>query len=768
MSTRLSPVFSLILLASALLLSPPKPGLALTTAEREALDNAAIADRGNADNAAVQMGSFVTGVMGSKEQLNSRFGQPVIDNTPLFNFSDNVSGTARLKCESTERFLSISYAVGAGGNINITIRQDLDLDGTYDIPYPGIGNVAGVCVNGLAFCDPGWTNCQYRKWSVDNAAAHPAWEASAVVATDNSDYGEMGGCICYSDSCAPGGVPPFPHGQSYIQERILTSLGAGVVAMLSDRVPGYNIGGATLGSYEIVYSGSNKATCDGGMGNLKEDPAVSLTAVTGGYGGTGRSDAFLSPIYSVKNASDSATDNSAWYQLNNMSVITATTTPCTIEHTVVVSTSRDTWCSYSALYAMTTQPCFNYYVNFQCAADGRNATITVGNYSCCGDLPYTQTYYLPTLPGNMHMNGAAANSHTWYTDFFGSDGPVYSSQSATMLSTCPAGFPCSYEFNFLSLAHYPASGTVRFFSQGTLKDTVNLVVSKNGCKQLEKDTTCTIWNEKVDGGGGGCTAGSVYDSSVKKCVDMTTGVYTAALLGETTVKNGVLQPGVVLDITGHRVPPGHTPVCLAFPGYLVHSVCEDLSGFKDTTTGVSYVPVGTPPYWRVDREYRCSTDNTEDMSQIWARLKGVQNSTTDVSGIGQYQDTPVGGVSIADQSAFMKPFSDNCVRRCKVQLPTVEDTQETGGQNTKQTGTTSAGTKSTTTVSPKVLRDCKRVGGALNPTGVWECPVNLAAGEIVIPIGGYECACVSDGFGRAAGDMVNLRDIANDLTCTAP
>ncbi len=123
---------------------------------------------------------------------------------------------------------------------------------------------------------------------------------------------------------------------------------------------------------------------------------------------------------------------------------------------------------------------------------------------------------------------------------------------------------------------------------------------------------------------------------------------------------------------------------------------------------------------------------------------------------------------MGDSSAYMAPIMDNCTRRCKVSLGSVNDTQETGGEQTRQTGTTSAGTQGRTTMDLTVIRDCRRTGGMLDPASVWYCPFDPAAGEIVVPIGGYECACDSDGFAQAASGMTWIKNMTEDLSCTSP
>ncbi len=108
--------------------------------------------------------------MKDRNTMNDKLFVPGNDGSKLLNTLGGESGSANFNCTSEYPFLEISYYPSTSlGDINLTIREDLDLNGIYEYVI-SLNGISAVCTTGFLVCSPGSTsNCKYYRIIVDDA-----------------------------------------------------------------------------------------------------------------------------------------------------------------------------------------------------------------------------------------------------------------------------------------------------------------------------------------------------------------------------------------------------------------------------------------------------------------------------------------------------------------------------------------------------------------------------------------------------------------------
>ena len=783
--------FTLPTIVALILFLIPRPVFAMTPEQIEALKQEHLSQLGDAAAAAGTSSGVFRGVLGSPEAMRSKLGNPFTDNVPLSSIDGSESGHINSICAASDKFLNISYQASANGNINVFVRQDLNLDGSFDSSGLYFDDIAGVCANGVAKCQPGWKNCTYYKWAI---------APNGSIELGGAFYSDMGACACYNNSCPGSGMVSFPHNDSDMQQTILSELGAGIISLLSQTIPDFRISNAVFGDKEVSFPGTNARACSN-KPNLLPDPLVNTDSLTGSYG-SGRNDSFLASISSSVIARDTADSNSAWNAMLSMPKTgAANMTPCVIQH-LVVGNSIDGHCIVTDNDAdYTVSPYFGWLSNsgntgfsdsylsvkakcFDSDGDGAGDTLilsgfftgqthsqgsTVRHYSYLNNN--TPLYFsLPDKAQNVYHNlGSMQISHAQ-----AQVGLTLQLARNCTLNNCVYTFLIT-KFTFGGTVWWtdPSNLTYVWDAGDTTSDNISVVVSKNSCDNIENNPDCQLWNETVDSVNGICPSNHTFNPSLLKCISMANGQIADPISSSKTVSGGVVQPGVTLSSYGYRIQTNHTPGCMTYAGGRTHYICEVDNGFTDHTSGVNFPVSSTPPFWQVSRDYKCDSDKeiATVNSDVWKRIDHVTKTTT-ISGTSVYaEDAPVGG-EITSMSATVQggagafAYNEGCSWRCKVQMAPIIDRQSTGQQQTPQTGVTSKNTSPpVTTITTTTVRECRK-NNMLDLSESWKCPYNSLTGETLVPINGLECSCVSDDFAKAATAMQFLHDMAEDFRCT--
>lgn len=180
----------------------------------------------------------------------------------LTSLDGSNSVSVSLSCPSSVRFLKVSYIPVSGGNINVFIQEDLDLDGVFDYTYE-IDGVSGVCASGLLFCDPGTiNNCKYAPYIVDSSG-----RVKMGTPTFYDPKANNTGVSCYCINAACNNMSTSLEGMSKILDDI-----SGVTLSLISSV--LDIAGISvskdLSAIEVVVSASKASDCLSG-GDVNSD-----------------------------------------------------------------------------------------------------------------------------------------------------------------------------------------------------------------------------------------------------------------------------------------------------------------------------------------------------------------------------------------------------------------------------------------------------------------------------------------------------------------
>ncbi|MDI1473044.1 hypothetical protein QI155_10920, partial [Thermodesulfovibrio sp. 1176] len=101
------------------------------------------------------------------------------------------SGDVQLVCPSSKEFLTVLVKPKGTGDFDADIYWDSDMDGKMDRSLT-VNNVSGICTNGFISCQPGtWRDCQNYEFKFENSE----------LFLQQSYRTELAGCFCINQSC---------------------------------------------------------------------------------------------------------------------------------------------------------------------------------------------------------------------------------------------------------------------------------------------------------------------------------------------------------------------------------------------------------------------------------------------------------------------------------------------------------------------------------------------------------------------------------------
>ncbi|MEM6415485.1 MAG: hypothetical protein AAF720_12605 [Pseudomonadota bacterium] len=194
----------------------------------------------------------------SYEAVEKNLSAPLNDAATFSTFDDATTFAEPIACLSSDAFLEVFFAPGAGGDLAPVIaRQDTDFDGVFDVNQTLPAAVSGVCANGVISCTPGtWSGCQGNKWVAD--------PSSSVLGLSPTPIDELGGCYCVNDSCGTN--------LAFLNEHtILSDLSGGMAGALMQVDPRYAVSTVGRAPFQITLSGQSTTAC-------RTPPALTQTA----------------------------------------------------------------------------------------------------------------------------------------------------------------------------------------------------------------------------------------------------------------------------------------------------------------------------------------------------------------------------------------------------------------------------------------------------------------------------------------------------------
>lgn len=191
-------------------------------------------------------------VFGSKDGVNNRLGQPLMSNTKMTTLDGTKSFDAQMQCPASSKSIGITFIPSGGNDYRLIIKQDTNLDGTYDYTYDSNSlarTVSGVCTNGALMCNPAgsWSDCKSFVWDTNNKQVY-----LRQVTTGSS---ELGACYCSNSSC----------GVSTLAPQIYENIGGGISAAIMKSNPLFILSKSEWSFADMTYYlyGQDKTNCTG-------------------------------------------------------------------------------------------------------------------------------------------------------------------------------------------------------------------------------------------------------------------------------------------------------------------------------------------------------------------------------------------------------------------------------------------------------------------------------------------------------------------------
>lgn len=190
---------------------------------------------------------------GSKSKINTYINKPAlgVDNRTFQTTDGTENFDAKLMCSATSKAVSITYLPAGGGDYNLFIRQDLDMDGTLDSSYQST-NISGICSGGIVSCTPGtWNNCTHYAWVTDNTGKISLTNTINGSVVTGRNYGT---CQCSNNSC----------GMTF-NESVFSIIGVGISNSLMQWNSQYLVSKAEfdLNAMTLNLYGQSRVSCAG-------------------------------------------------------------------------------------------------------------------------------------------------------------------------------------------------------------------------------------------------------------------------------------------------------------------------------------------------------------------------------------------------------------------------------------------------------------------------------------------------------------------------
>jgi hypothetical protein len=177
-----------------------------------------------------------------KSNMNKRINNPVANGSDLYTYDNSSHKKVSLMCSQEYNIMQISYSVESGGDIDLKVKEDLNLDNSYEKKFETLG-ISGICANGIIKCDSGtWDNCKYYSIS---------FNGSKLIFTKTFP-GDLSGCYCINNSC--GAI------SSNSKAKILSDVGGMLAQVIRDK---YYVVSNVMVDGDYAYVKGKSINCNG-------------------------------------------------------------------------------------------------------------------------------------------------------------------------------------------------------------------------------------------------------------------------------------------------------------------------------------------------------------------------------------------------------------------------------------------------------------------------------------------------------------------------
>jgi len=559
----------------------------------------------------------------SDGQAVEHFVSPLQTDSPMTTFDGSTTFDAKLQNCPGGNVLEVSISPGGGGELTLSIRADLDFDGTFEKNW-NFSNVSGVCTLGYVSCSSGtWTNCHYYKWVYDGS--------NLTVQPTTYISGEPGVCFCTNASCGS----PVTSSQ-VAREQTLAIIGGAVLASIQKVMPSFQTGNSTVSGYTITYTGLYGAGCYTSPYPYGEENPSHYYPHTYDF-----------PYESEVAAQSSDPDSPYYYIVQTVEAegIQAETQSCEIRHVAGVNSDniyRDPEPSCTIWTCDNTPPIpdevyrrcdftedvYYYYVEqgsqFGIRLDCRDRCVPPDGSCWDAGCSYPDGAY-PYCLGGMEESAELECSEMIAKEYH-------------YVCCCEKESGWDWGTHIMRY-HYEQHNSHLKIDRITL----GLI---NGCETLDSDESCKLIDEQV------------CDHEGNNCV--------------YTMKNGTLT--------------GLTPTSSCFQASGIvdqYTFCADGNNITVTdSTGTTVIGSEENSYWVIKRTYRCTTNDQYDFSEALYRSQTVVQTTAYSESSGHftgYSDpaAPVPPISVTFQTELQP-----CQYTCKVNI-VLSDTRDYPGGDPK-------------------------------------------------------------------------------------
>lgn len=656
-----------------------------------------------------EIGKTANSIFGTKAGINTRVNNPLLGQSKMTTIDNSKNFDSTVQCASNSKAVGITFLPMGGNDYRLIIKQDTNLDQTFDYTYDSgvLGrSVSGICNNGVVMCSsPGtWNNCTYFTWDTSDKKIF-----LRQVANTSS---ELGGCYCSNSSC----------GVNTLEPQMYETVGGGVSAAIMAKNPLFIHSKSQWSPTEMTYYlfGQNRTNCTGGVATNWDK--------YGQKNPTQYYDAQVPPNTSIADvAIEQGSDPTSYYSMishqNQVSYDYAgdkigmpTTSTCTINNLPKTNLNSNT----ISKSISNTSLCVDNDLILTVKADNTGmASFLVNDYfgnngspNCGGQASKlldseNLSSYMGIANGNYYtvnynislaqVGGSCAHMNA-SRNYIQTNGATINVNPDVMQNLCAASGAQIATIN----------GNIAINIQS---ESMNTVLT-DGCNTQENDSSCTVTDE------------SICDQNGANCV--------------TTIRNGI-KTGIIPNKMCYTIST-------SVASYLV---CTDGNTMTKTLSGgnTGTLATGSNLWYTIKRTYSCKAkDIAINTNQMQATLGTVQKN--DSTSVMTYTD--VGGISRTAQL----PTGDNCPNPvCTIKRPKIDTSAFSDNTNRSQT-------VSGTGVYETVIKTCT----APDTISAKTCPVDSTLSEQMIE----NCSCTGGtvGFQKAITTLEVVDKAAKDMICS--
>ena len=681
----------------------------------------------NAKNAANSLGSTFQGTYGSQAGIQQNVSNPMTSsNTQMTTLDKSKSFNAQLTCPSSKAFLTVlAPPSGTGDLMNVTILEDLNMDGNIEYNYAVSQPIAGVCANGFISCDAGtWNNCAAYQWIADSTGKVTA---AASLLTD------LGGCYCINQSCGSNLV------WNNLGE-VLKDLGGGIVGAIQSSNPQLAISNVSTDGPSIYYYGQQSGGCSS----------------AGGGAGTSTPQQYYSNPASISSDAQSLaltqqSDPTSYYSMLS-NAQKASTGNVQVQQ---CSIYRPLQCS-GVLPGYTdnvTDNCLSLETNTDCLLEDEtvDGVQTMRDGASTGLNPLAPSCDSVTIQQIAPCSGFSG-SINWpgshFLRFVGKGNQILVQfisdtcmcVTSTGVINLPLGATASGSTNDISFYQDSRAQTIRIVGKGGSLDFYDQSGTYEGSVTL---TGATISGTASFNSSGSCSPFTIYGSAdqlyfqTANCGSYALNITSNCPLGSQYAcisrSQSDVMSGATVNGTNYTCPidtsNGGDQICYTSP--TTDTVCPD--------------------FLEKDRTYYCTSSASFDFSGVQKRVANVTATAANNGSSMYYQDlTPDASGTWTTTDVNSNLPAQDTVPDCELACKTEKAVTDSQTSILGSTSTNASQYQQNNTQSEAFYyKTC--VNGV--------CPVG--AGETIVE----DCQCIDD-FGEAAGVMQSMRMAGQDMICS--